>query len=209
MSYKVIVADDSPSARKAAELALVGPEFETYAFDDGLETIEAIPDIRPDAVLVSISLPSRDGYEVAGFVRAQEGGRHVAFFLLQGTFEALDVGKSAKADHDGIIPKPFDGGTLSGLVRDTIDRKKVLPSLPEEPVLEAPAPNAVPVEPAAPTPPGLPEWSEELELKIRAVVREEIWENQSDLRTIAREVVSAEFKKMLVAELKNIDTGKI
>jgi hypothetical protein len=50
---------------------------------------------------------------------------------------------------------------------------------------------------------------DELEERIRAIVREEIRNNRGELEKLASEVVSAEFKKMLVEELKGIDTRKI
>lgn len=209
MSYKVLVADGSPSALKAAELALPAPEFEIFAFSDGMEAMKKMLGIRPDAILVSLSLPSRDGYEVAGYARSQEGGRQVAVFFLRGAFETLNLGKIAQIGCDGIIQKPFDAGALVGLVRDAIDRKKEFPSLPEEPILEqADEPKPPPeAEPAAA--PVVPEWTDDLEKKIKEAVRQEIRNNPEELEKIAREVISAEFKKMLVEELKDIDTKKI
>jgi len=208
MTYKVVVADSSPSALKAAELALAGPEFEVYTFGDGLDAIEAIRDIRPDAVLVGFSLPSKDGPEIAAYVRSEEGGRQTALFYLRGTFESADVRKIAQGNHDGIIQKPFDGETLSGGLREMIDRKKDLPSLPEEPALEeVAAPENRPEKPAAGSCPL--EAPADLEDRIRAVVRKEILLSKEDIRKWTAEIVSAEFNKMLVEELKNVDTRKI
>ena len=51
MGFKIVVVDRSPSALKAAEIALPAPEFEVATFGDGLEAIRAIPDLAPDAVL--------------------------------------------------------------------------------------------------------------------------------------------------------------
>jgi len=208
MTYKVVVADNSPSALKAAEMALAGPEFEVYAFDDGLEAIEAIRDIRPDAVLVGFSLPSKDGPEIAAYVRSEEGGRQTALFYLRGAFEPVDVGKIAQGNHDGIIQKPFDGETLSGSLREMIDRKKDLPSLPEEPALEeVTAPEKQPEKPASGSGPlGAPA---DLDDRIRAIIQEEILLRKEDIRKWTQEIVSAEFNKMLVEELKNVDTRKI
>ena len=203
MSNKIVVADRSPSARKAAELALPAPEFEVVCFGDGLEAIRAIPAIEPDAVLAGLGLPSRDGYDVADFVKAQPRGRQVAVFFLRGAFEPPDPAKLAPIDHDGIIPKPFDGETILALVRAAIDRRKVLPSLPEEPVLVKPAP-----EPSAPDGPSPANGMPGLEKKIRDLVRREIDLNRADIEAQAREIVAAEFKKMLVEELRNIDTRK-
>jgi CheY-like chemotaxis protein len=204
MAYKVVVADGSPSVQKAAELALPGPEFEIFPFVDGLEAINAIPGLRPDAVLSGLSLPSKDGYELASFVRSQESGRQIALFFLRGTFEPLDLQKIGQTQNDGIIVEPFDGATLAGLVREAIDRKKELPSIPEESALESVVLPGPP--PDAPIP---ADGTADLEKRVRDLVKEEIRNGRAEWESMAREVISAEFKKMLVDELKGIDTRKI
>jgi DNA-binding response OmpR family regulator len=202
MSCKIVVADRSASALKAVELALPAPEFEVACFGDGLEAIRAIPVLEPDAVLAGLGLPSRDGYDIADFVKAQPRGRQVAVFFLRGAFEPFDPAKLAPIDHDGIIAKPFDGETVLTLVRAAIDRRKELPSLPEEPVLVKPDPASAADAPDSP--PGLAG----LETKLRDLVRREIGLYRADIEAQAREIVAVEFKKMLVDELKHIDTRK-
>jgi DNA-binding response OmpR family regulator len=199
MSSKILAADRSASALKAVELALAAPEFDVACFSDGLEAIRAVPGLEPDAVLAGFGLPTRDGYDVADFVKAQPRGRQVAVFFLRGAFEPLDPAKLAPIDHDGIIAKPFDGETVLALVRAAIDRRKVLPSIPEEPALVKPDPAAAgdgPVSGAA------------LESLVRDLVRREMGMNRADIEAQAREIVAAEVKKVLVEELKNIDTRK-
>jgi len=203
MSCKIVVADRSASALKAVELALPAPEFEVACFGDGLEAIRAIPALEPDAVLAGLGLPSRDGYDIADFVKAQPRGRQVAVFFLRGAFEPFDPAKLAPIDHDGIIAKPFDGETVLTLVRAAIDRRKELPSLPEEPVLVKPDPELSSSDGPSPAN-GMPG----LEKKIRDLVRREIGLNRADIEAQAREIVAAEFKKLLVEELRNIDTRK-
>lgn len=199
MSCRILVADRSASALKAVELALTAPEFEVFCFGDGLEAIRAVPELEPDAVLTGFGLPTRDGYDVADFVKAQPRGRQVAVFFLRGAFEPPDPAKLAPIDHDGIIPKPFDGETILALVRAAVDRRKELPSIPEEPVLVKPEP--VPAVEAPASPAGL-------EAMVRDLVRREIGAARADIEAQAREIVASEFKKLLVEELKRIDTRK-
>jgi DNA-binding response OmpR family regulator len=203
MGFKIVVVDRSPSALKAAELALPAPEFEVATFGDGLEALRAIPDLAPDAVLAGLSLPSRDGYEIADFAKSQPRGRQTAVIFLRGPFEPLDAAKIAPIDHDGIVAKPFDGASLLALVRAAVDRRKELPSLPEEPVRvisDPPAPAAAPALPS--------EWTAELEQTVRALVRREIGLTRSEIEAIARDVVMVEVKRTLVEELAKIETKK-
>jgi len=217
MAFKIVVVDRSPSALKAAELALPVPEFEVATFGDGQEALRAIPDIGPDAVLTGLALPARDGYEIADFVKSQPRGRQTAVVFLRGPFEPLDPAKLAPIDHDGIVVKPFDGASLLALVRAAVDRRKELPSLPEEPVRVKTAPLSPPGTAAAEGPLGpgtpadplaAPEWTVELESTIRAMIRREIGMTRKEIEAIARDVVMAEVKRTLVEELSKIETSK-
>jgi CheY-like chemotaxis protein len=209
MSYKVIIADGSPFGQKAAELALPAPEFEIAVFSDGLQAIEAVRGGRPDAVLTALTLASKNGYDVAAFVRAEPAGAAIALFYLRGPFEPIDTRRSAETDPDGIVQKPFDGETLAMLVRETIDRKKELPSLPEEPALETAAEPPRPPESVTAAVLAAPDGTGDLEKKVRDLVRDEMRNSRSEMTAVAREIISAEFKKLLVEELKGIDTRKI
>jgi len=221
MNAKILLAEASPSTQRAVELALPASEFDLRIAPDGLAAIRILPEFSPDAVLVGLSLPGMDGYEVAAFLRSQPVYRAAALFLLRGPFETLDLTKLSTLEHDGLVQKPFDGASLLDLVRAAIDRKKELPSLPEDPFFELAEPPVSPAEgeikanvpsalstadPAADRTEGaLPDWTDDVERKIRDVIRQEILRNQSEMEDRARDIVSAEFKKVLVAELKAVD----
>jgi len=261
MPYRVIVADPSPTAVRAVELALPAPEFQVRSFGDGLDAIEAVRVAPPDAVLSAFALSSRDGYELGSFVRSQTAGAQIALFFLRGAFEPFDMPRIALVAYDAIILKPFDGEALAGLVRETIAQKRELPCLPEEPAIEHPADPAVSPESATaalPPAPGGPndldarqrdsrasgvprgnaplvagrgpcpareggqgdrdsrcplegnaELSPQVDARIRAIVRDELRVRHADLDKAAEEIVAAEVRRVLVEELKKIDTRKI
>jgi DNA-binding response OmpR family regulator len=211
MTSKVLLIDASPSTRKAVELALPASAFDLRAASDGLAAIRLLSEFSPEAVLLALSLPGMDGYEVASFFRSQPVYRTTALFLFRGPFETLDQAKLSSLEHDGLVQKPFDGDSLQRLIRMAIDRKRELPSLPEEPFLEppeAPVPPAVVELPETGEAAGMaafPEWTDDVEEKIRQVIRQEIVRNQAEMEDRARDIVSAEFKKVLVEELKAVD----
>ena len=211
MNSKILLADPSPLVRKAVEAACPPSEFEIRTAPDGLAAVRILPEFSPDAVLVSLTLPGMDGYEVAAFIGSQPVYRSAAVFFLRGSFESLDMAKLAAVKHDGLIQKPFDGETLISQVRAAIDRKRELPSLPEDPFFESPPAPLRPPETVPEAPPdtaNLPEMTEDVEQKIRDLIRQEILRNQSEMEDRARDIVSAEFKKVLVAELKAVDGKK-
>lgn len=133
MPYKIIVADPSPSVQKTVQMAFAEPEFRLYPFDDGTELVNAVNEIRPDAVLLSLSLPGRDACEVGRLLRSREDLKRVPLLLLRGTFDGPDPAKTTP-DNDGIIQKPFDSERLAATVRELIEQKTGPTTLPEEPL---------------------------------------------------------------------------
>jgi DNA-binding response OmpR family regulator len=132
--YKIIVADVSVSVQRAVQLAFPEPEFRLFPVENGDELLGAAEAVRPDAVLVSTSLPGRDPLEVGRLLRLREDFRRVPLLFLKGTFDGLDAAKSVP-DNDGVFQKPFDSERLAAAVRDLIEARSVPATLPEDPVL--------------------------------------------------------------------------
>jgi len=185
--YKIILADPSPSVQKAAQLAFAEPEFKVTVFEDGASLLESAADLRPDALLVSLTLPGREGYEVARTLRSRKELASVPLIGLRGAFECIDSDRNAPSDYDEIVPKPFDSERLAATVRELIARKTGPSSLPEEPVWpgEAAVPAAAPS--AAP--------AEVDKSKIRDVVREEIVDMEREIEKRVRARVLADLKE--------------
>ena len=138
MSYRVIIADASPSVQKAAQMAFPERGFEIYPFEDGNEVLESLGRINPDAVLVSLSLAGKDGYDVGASLRGREEHQKTTLILLKGAFEPLDGERLAGLDCDKIVQKPFDSESLADTVLELVDKKKAPSTLPEEMILEEP-----------------------------------------------------------------------
>ncbi len=131
MTYKVILADGSPSVRKAVELAFPESEFELFHFDNGQELIRALPDIVPDALLVSLSLPGLDGYSAAAHLRSLKELGRASIFFLRGSFDTFDADKAAGLEYEEVMRKPFDSEALARRLKSVLDRNHDLWSFPD------------------------------------------------------------------------------
>lgn len=205
MSYKVILAEASPSVQKVIQMAFPEPEFELHIIEDGLQTIESLARINPDAVLLSLALPSRDGYEVGRYLRSREEFRKVGLILLKNSFETVDESRLRAVDYDEIIQKPFDSERLARFVREVIDRKKTPPSFPEEALIEeASAEDPLPLfkDKEFIPPPSSSRPGEDVEDKIRMMLRDEILSVERELEKRLRASLRAELKEWLEREKK-------
>jgi len=193
--YKIIVADPSPSVQKAVQLAFAEPEFRVSVFEDGASLLESVAGLRPDALVVSLTLPGRDGYDVARTLRSRKELATVPLVGLRGAFECVDVDKTPPSEYDEVVPKPFDSEKLAAVVRELIARKTGPSSLPEEPVwpgeanLPGDAASKAHGAASAPAATGGPE--------IRAVVREEIVGMEREIEKRVRASVLADLKEWM------------
>ncbi|MBM3284586.1 MAG: response regulator, partial [Candidatus Aminicenantes bacterium] len=170
--------------------------FEVTAFGDGLETVNFLGEINPDAVLLNLSLPLKDGYEVGRWVTGREEFKKMGLVFLKNAFEPVDPEKLREIEYDEIVEKPFDSEKLARLVRDIIDRKKGPTGFPEESLIEdIPPTGALP--PLETREFSLPVEAGEVEEKIKAVVREEILSAERELEKRLRASLLAEFKAWL------------
>ncbi len=196
MAYKLVLADSSPSVHKVVRMAFSAPDFEVYAFEDGLEAVSLLGEIGPDAVLLSLSLPLKDGYDVGRDLAGREDLKKIGLIFLKNAFEPVDPDKIRGLEYDAIVQKPFDSGRLALLVRDLIDKKKGPPSYPEESMIEEiPPTGSLP----PPEDPGLPlaPLDQDVEEKIKASVREEILTVERELEKRLRASLLAELKGWL------------
>ncbi len=196
MPYRIVVADSSPSVQKVIRMAFAAPDFEVYTFEDGLEAASLLSEIGPDAVLLNLSLPLKDGYELGRDLGAREDFKKIGLIFLKNAFEPIDPDRISGLEYDAIVQKPFDSEKLAVQVRDLIGRKKGPPSYPEESMIEE-MPSTGPLPP--PEDPGLPlpPVDEEVEERIRAVVREEILAVERELEKRLRASLLAELKGQL------------
>ena len=202
MPYRIVIADPSPSVQKAVQTVFPEPDFKLCFFDDGRELVDALPLIRPDTVLLGLSLSGMDAFEVGRFLAGCEEFRNVPIFFLKGTFELFDHDSAGNIPYDGVIQKPFDSETLASTIREAIERKLTPRTMPEEPFPEALVPAAgspasFVERPALSGPPDawLKPLPDPLRSAVRELVRTEILEMERELEKRITIRVLAELKK--------------
>lgn len=137
MPYRVAVAETSPSVQKAVQMAFPEPDFKVFIFEDGGELVNALPGLRPDALLLGLSLPGKNGYEIARLLKTRDDLRRILLIVLRGTFEPVDHGQLSALSYDALVQKPFDSDKLAADIKEMIDRATGPATLPEEPEWEA------------------------------------------------------------------------
>jgi CheY-like chemotaxis protein len=203
VAYKVVVADSSPAVQRVVQMAFAEPDFELHFVGDGGEVLAELGRTRPDCVLLNLSLPSLDGYEIGRELRGREELKRTALVLLKNAFEPLDGERLKDLNFDEIVSEPFDSEKLAALVKELVDRRKIPASFPEESLLaEAPEPGVLPLfkeEEFAP-PPRSSSSGDDLAEKVSLQIREEILSVERELEKRIKASLRAELKEWLEKE---------
>jgi len=104
-TVRVVIADDHRLFAEALE-AILGSEARLQVVGraaDGREAVDRVRELRPDVVLLDISMPVMDGFEAAAEIaRLPEPP---AVLMLTGSNAAQDVDRARRAGASGYVTK--------------------------------------------------------------------------------------------------------
>lgn len=146
MMPKLLLADDSITVQRVIALTFQGEGIEVIAVGDGDQAVDAIERERPQIVLADLSMPGRDGYAVAEYVkRSPEHSRETRVVLLTGAAEPVEEARSRALGIDGVLSKPFEPHVATALVRRLLTETPTVPGgngSHQAPVVASAAPAA-------------------------------------------------------------------
>src|SRR4029450_304113 len=132
MTPQLLLADDSITVQRVIALTFQGEGIEVIAVGDGDQAVDAIERERPQIVLADLSMPGRDGYAVAEYVkRPPEHPRGPRVVLLTGAAEPVEEARSRALGIDGVLSKPFEPHVATALVRRLLTERPTVPGFRE------------------------------------------------------------------------------
>lgn len=108
----ILVVDDSPTVRKLISGKLEKAGHNVICSNDGLEAIEKLDSLVPDLVLLDITMPRMDGYQVCKMIRANAATKDIPVVMISGKDGFFDKVRGRLAGTSGYITKPFGPETL-------------------------------------------------------------------------------------------------
>lgn len=103
----VLVVDDSPTIRKILALTLEGAGYTVVAEPDGEHAIQRLAQLLPDLILLDITMPGLDGYEVCKRIKKDPRTGHVPVVMLSGKDGFFDKVKGRMVGATEYLTKPF------------------------------------------------------------------------------------------------------
>ena len=148
MGLKLLLADDSVTIQRVIELTFADEDIDVQVVGDGVQAIEQIKSNAPDIVLADTSMPEKDGYDVAAFVKNDPTLARIPVVLLTGAFEPLDTARAETVGSAGVLVKPFEPQQVIGKVRELL-ASAAEPTAPDAVAAFAPAPSSTDPAPEA------------------------------------------------------------
>ena len=118
-AHKIVVVDDEPAIRRLLRAALERAGYAVVEVGNAKEALSAVSIDRPDAVLLDLGLPDREGLELVPLI-VKSGSAVVVISAREATQEkiaALDLGA------DDFVTKPFDTDEVLARVRRALRQR--------------------------------------------------------------------------------------
>ncbi len=108
----ILVVDDSATVRKLIAGKLEKCGHDVICANDGVEAMERLEHFVPDLVLLDITMPRMDGYQVCKTIRSNNPTKDVPVVMISGKDGFFDKVRGRMAGTTGYITKPFGPETL-------------------------------------------------------------------------------------------------
>ncbi len=116
-SLRILVVDDNVDAADSIAMLLTMEGHQTRAVNTARAALLAVPDFKPEVVLLDIGLPEMDGYEVARRLRTQSGHRRMRLVAVTGYGQPADRRRAHAAGFDEHMVKPVEPAALQDFLR--------------------------------------------------------------------------------------------
>jgi CheY-like chemotaxis protein len=155
LTKTLLAVEDSKTMRKVLGITFASDEFEAVLAESPQQAISQLEQLRPDMVLLDVTLGEVNGYDLCRQVKSRVPGTPV--MILSSRQQPYDPVRGAEVQADDFIDKPFDTQQMRDKVKKLVaangSRAAAKPAaVPSAaPARPAPIPRTPP--PAMPPPP--------------------------------------------------------
>jgi DNA-binding response OmpR family regulator len=134
MSLSLLFVDDDPLAREAAVAYLADEVFSVTTVPDGAKACAAMNGGRFDLVVLDLTMPKFDGFDVLRYVRSHDAHRDIPVMVLTGRSDDDALSDALEQGATFFAVKPVDWRLLRLQLRFLV-RDRLPPRA--EPIAEA------------------------------------------------------------------------
>ena len=120
---RVMLVDDDAAVRSAVSGALAGEGYDVDCLGDAEEALRQALAAPPSLVLLDVSMPRLDGWELCEILRRQSQTREVPVLFITGRTDVRDRITAMQVGGTDFISKPFHAKDLRAKVRALVGRE--------------------------------------------------------------------------------------
>ncbi|MBK8397960.1 MAG: hybrid sensor histidine kinase/response regulator [Leptospiraceae bacterium] len=124
ISSHILIVDDIGENLQVLGNILSKEGYDTSFALDGKQALSAIDKFLPDLILLDISMPIMDGFEVCKILKQEERTKNIPIIFLTAKTEIDNVIHGFSLGADDYVMKPFNSLELLARVRSHVDLKK-------------------------------------------------------------------------------------
>ncbi len=129
MTIRVLAVDDNPINLKVVSITLQhAGGYEVFTADNGPKALELALSNKPEIILLDITMPDMDGYEVCRRLRANPVTAGIAVMMLTAHDTLEEKIKGFESGADDYLIKPFQPAELQARMKVLLRRKPQLPA---------------------------------------------------------------------------------
>jgi CheY-like chemotaxis protein len=115
MPSRILIADDYEDNRELLRLLLVTADYEVFEACDGQECLQLALELLPDLVMIDLSMPKLDGWEVFQALKANQLTSNIPCVAVT-AYAEIDRKRALQVGFDAYLPKPFRTADLLNIV---------------------------------------------------------------------------------------------
>lgn len=112
----IMVVDDSPTICRLVATTLEKRDYQVIIAADGMEALAKMNETLPDLILLDITMPRLDGYQLCKIIKGNDLTRHIPVVMLSGKDGFFDRVKGRMVGALDYITKPFKPEVLLQVV---------------------------------------------------------------------------------------------
>ena len=121
MKKRILIVEDDAALARVLSDNLTFSGFDVQHVDDGARVIREVREFSPDLVLLDLTLPGTDGFDLCGLIR--QGGR-TPVIILTARDQKIDKLRGLELGADDYVTKPFDFEELQARIRAVLRRAR-------------------------------------------------------------------------------------
>lgn len=122
---RVLVVEDEPDIQKVIRMSLkVRGVNEVIIASDGEECLAVVNRVRPDLILLDVTMPKLDGYQTCRLLKANPETQRIPVIFLTASAQKFEEEMGLQVGASGYLTKPFDPMTLHEQIIGLLERER-------------------------------------------------------------------------------------